>query len=189
MWTNELEVADEWGAVIQHHAEVEQQILEDEKHINRERQKKYKEDLDRQCIEATSKRSGAKKKENCGNLELFKDQREKELLERQKATKNEIMREMEEHQQYVMVEKSREQAEKGAYEQYLRKLEENEIKKKAEEQERKYHLASSLRLSYIEQEQFKKQKAAALKDLDKKLLEVEKTSWPHDDYEKKKVIN
>jgi len=181
-------VTDEWGAVVQHQADVERRVEEDEKRLYKERQKRYKEDLDKQYHEAMTqrtKRSGGKTLEGVG-LQLYKEDREKELQDRRQAARVELLREMHERQECLVVEKSKEMAEKSEYEQCMKLLEENDTKKKMEERERKQQLASALRVSYGEQELKKRQSCLTEREIDKKLMEQERMNWPIIDYEKQR---
>lgn len=164
-------------------------IQDEEKRLYRERQKLYREALDKQHKETLSKYSScnAQKKQGSGSLGIDSEVREKEMKERKKATSYEQLREMVEHQQLSQAEKAKVQIEKNDYQQYLNKLEENDEKMQLMLKERKRQLANDLRRSYAEQEAMKKQKPTYEKTNDKKILEVQRAQWPIVDLEKKRV--
>lgn len=184
-----VEVPDEWAAVMLHQAEAEQMIQSEEKRLYRERQKLYREALDKQHIETVTRYSSnnAQKKQEGGSLGIDSEKREKELKSRKKATSYEQLMEMKEHEQLSQAEKTREQIEKSDYQQYLNKLEEYDDKMQMMQKERKLQLANDLRRSYNEQEMQKKQKPYYEKTYDIKLLEQQKEQWPIVDFEKKRV--
>jgi len=173
-----------------HQAEAEQLLLDEEKRLYRERQKHYKEDLDRQHSDVISRRKNKldpNRQELNSISGLDSERREREILERKKAATMELKREMQEREQYVSAERTRELMEKSDYQLFLNRLEENDQRMQAYNKERKLQLANNLRQSYNQQEIGKKQLSVMEKYNDARLLEQQQKQWPVIDFEKKKV--
>jgi hypothetical protein len=175
---------------MQHQAETDQMMQQEEKRLYKERQKHYKEILEKQRSEELIKRSGRNSIGAQGvTLRLNLEQREKQLHERKAAATIELHREMQERAQAVMSERSQKQSEKNDYFQYLAKLEEYDQKVQGLRKEQKLQLATELRNSYGQQELNKKNKQEREKSNDIRIIEEQKVQWPIIDFEKKRVSN
>ena len=176
---------DEWAAVVIHKAEVEKKMDEDKRKLHKEQQRKYKEELDLQALEAREK---AKKNIlKGGGFVLSKEDQERLAQQRKKATHEELLREMEEHKNINIHDKSRAMLENQVFEEYLKLQKETDEKKKNEELLKKNQIAANLRSSYASHAQAKRAEVDLQREIDRKMLGQEAAVWPMVDSESKKV--
>jgi len=168
-----------------HQAEMDHKIEEEKRKLYREQQKKYNDDLEKQVKEYKEKTK--KNLIECGSIIKSKEEIERELLRQKLLTKETHLLQMDEHQKNKLENRTRTLLEKQIYDDFVRKQKEDEERKKLSEKSRKNLIAANLRGSYDLQAQMKKREFLSEKQLDKKIIETQASSWPFVDYESKKV--
>lgn len=152
----------------------------EEKRINKERQKKYKEELEKQAKERVEYMNGLKFKRN--DQDIFGKESDihiRNFSEIQKEVNKELRRELYEHEADNYMRKKIGEEERAEYLRHLNFMKENDKKIKEAEQIRKQQEASRIQKAFAEKIQERRQKSVSERENDQRNLYIEKGSWPN----------
>eukprot|EP01022_Parablepharisma_sp_SALTPOND_P004847 TRINITY_DN121107_c1_g1_i1.p1 TRINITY_DN121107_c1_g1~~TRINITY_DN121107_c1_g1_i1.p1 ORF type:complete len:633 (+),score=81.69 TRINITY_DN121107_c1_g1_i1:1552-3450(+) len=190
---NKIEVIDEWGAVFQHQAEVDQQLREEEKLLLREKQRRYKEELDRQKqLETEQKaRKNLKDLEKSSKTSIPVVEGEaffNETKERRKILNSLLQQRIKENEEQFQAERARKQAERDLLYKLNKEQHEAEQREKLTEKMRRQQMAKALSSSYAEQVMEKRRALESEKQMDRLMIEKNVAKPGHNDVEVLKVL-